>query len=131
MQAKIAEPVQEQESSYQKQEAEFNQVTSNIPLPEEGEYIPPEEMPFDIDEPLEENYIMGKPSRAKEKQIAIKEINAESGRITIEGKIINCECKETKSGKGMLIFELYDGTGLITCKSFAKDVCEGVSISAK
>ena len=49
------------------------------PLPDEGEYIPTEEMPFDIDEPVHEDYIMGKPSRAKEKQIDIKEINAESG----------------------------------------------------
>ena len=131
MQAKIAESAQEQESNYQKQEAEFNQATSNIPLPEEAEYIPAEEMPFDIEEPLEENYIMGKPSRAKENLISIKEINAESGRITIEGKIISCECKETKSGKGMLIFELYDGTGLITCKSFAKDAVEGNEICGK
>ena len=67
-------------------------------------------MPFDIDEPIQEDYIMGKPSRAKDKQIDIKEINAESGRITIEGRIISCECKETKSGKGMLVFEIYDGT---------------------
>ena len=131
MLAKIPEQHQEQEEHYQKQEAEFNQAATNIPLPEEAEYIPPEEMPFDIDEPIQENYIMGKPSRAKEKQIEIKEINAESGRITIEGRIITCECKETKSGKGMLVFEIYDGTGLITCKSFAKDAAEGNEICAK
>ena len=110
MLAKIPEQHQEQETAYQQQEAEFNQAQANIPLPEEANYMP-EEMPFDIEEPLEENYIMGKPSKAKEKQIDIKEINAESGRITIEGRIISCECKETKSGKGMLVFEIYDGTG--------------------
>ena len=33
-----------------------------------------EEMPFNIDEPIQEDYIMGKPSRAKDKQIEIKEI---------------------------------------------------------
>jgi len=129
--AKISEEPK-QEDSYQKQEEEFNKSTSNIPLPEAESYIP-EEMPFDLDEPPleEQNYIMGKPSRAKEKQIEIKEINAESGRITIEGRIINCECKETKSGKGMIIFELYDGTGLMTCKSFAKDAVEGQEIVQK
>ena len=131
MMAKIPEQPKEQETKEQKQEEEFNQMAANIPLPEDGEYIPAEEIPFDIDEPVEENYIIGKPSKAKEKLIEIKEINAESGRITIEGRIINCECKETKSGKGMLIFELYDGTGLITCKSFAKDAGEGNEMCAK
>ena len=33
---------------------------------------------------------------------------------------------QTKSGKGMIIFDLYDGTATITCKSFAKDLKEGV-----
>ena len=128
--AKISEENHKQEE-YQKQESEFNQASSNIPLPDEGEYIPAEEMPFDIEEPIEENYIMGKPSRAKEKQIEIKEIDADAGRITIEGRIITCECKETKTGKGMIIFELYDGTGLITCKSFAKDAQEGNEVINK
>ena len=88
-------------------------------------------MPFEIEDKIEENYIMGKPSKAKENQTSIKEINAESGRITIEGRVVSCECKETKSGKGMLIFEIYDGTGLITCKSFAKDAQEGNEICQK
>ena len=130
LQAKIYEE-NHKEDNYKAQEAEFNGVVSNIPMPEDTEYIPPEEMPFDIDEPLEENYILGKPSRAKERQIEIKEIDADTGRITIEGRIISCECRETKSGKGMIIFELYDGTGLITCKSFAKDATEGSEIAQK
>ena len=46
-------------------------------------------------------------------------------------RVISCECKETKSGKGMLIFELYDGTGLMTCKSFSKDIAEGNEIHEK
>ena len=119
-----------QEDTYNKQENSFNQAMANIPMPEEIDYIP-EEVPYDVEEVTEENYIMGKPTRAKENQITIKEINAESGRITIEGRIISCECKETKSGKGMIIFELYDGTGLITCKSFAKDAVEGNEICGK
>ena len=83
LQAKIYEE-NHKEDNYKAQEAEFNGVVSNIPMPEDTEYIPPEEMPFDIDEPLEENYILGKPSRAKERQIEIKEIDADTGRITIE-----------------------------------------------
>ncbi|MBQ7882651.1 MAG: PolC-type DNA polymerase III [Treponema sp.] len=119
-----------QEDNYSKQESSYNEAMANIPMPEEDGYIS-EEMPYDIEEVTEENYIMGKPSKAKENLISIREINAESGRITIEGRIISCECKETKSGKGMLIFELYDGTGLMTCKSFAKDAAEGNEICRK
>ena len=86
---------------------------------EEEMYIPEEEITQN------QNYILGKASKAKEKLVKIKDINAESGRITLEGRIISAECKETKSGKGMLIFDIYDGTGIITCKSFAKDANEG------
>lgn len=80
-------------------------------------------------EDTNENYLMGKKSRARENRKKIQEIEANDARITLEGRIISAECKETKSGKGMIIFELYDGTGLITCKSFAKDIKEGNEIT--
>ena len=104
--------------------------------PQDGDmYIPPEEMeemPGDIvNEEVEETYIMGKKSRTKEKLIKIKDITANDGRATLEGRILTCECRETKSGKGMIIFELYDGTGVMTCKSFAKDIKEGNEITEK
>ena len=69
--------------------------------------------------------------KAKEKKMKIKDITANDGRITLEGRIVNSECKETKTGKGMLIFELYDGTGILTCKSFAKDAQEGNEVLEK
>ena len=78
-----------------------------------------------------EQIIFGKPSKAKEKKLKIKEITANDGRITLEGRIVNSECRETKTGKGMLIFEIYDGTGIITCKSFAKDINEGNEVLEK
>ncbi len=74
---------------------------------------------------------MGKPSKAKENLIKIKDISADVGRVTLEGRIVTVEVRETKSGKGMIILELYDGTGIITCKSFAKDLSEGESIVEK
>ena len=58
-------------------------------------------------------------------------MDANSGRVTLEGRVINSECRETKTGKGMLIFELYDGTGIITCKSFAEDGAKGNEILDK
>ncbi len=81
--------------------------------------------------PQAEDIIFGKASRAKEKKLKIKEIDANSGRITLEGRIVNSECRETKTGKGMLIFEIYDGTGVITCKSFAEDATKGNEILEK
>lgn len=53
------------------------------------------------------------------------------GRVTLEGRILTSDVRETKSGKGMLIFDLYDGTGTITIKSFAKDITEGQEIVEK
>lgn len=93
------------------------------------EYIPTEEI--EMPDIQEQEYIMGKPSRAKENYVKIKDITAEHGRVTLEGRIVTADVKETKSGKGMIIFELYDGTGTITCKSFAKDYTEGKEILEK
>ena len=74
---------------------------------------------------------MGSPSKGKENFIKIKDITASNNKITLEGKVLTCEAKETKSGKGMLIFDIYDGTGTITCKSFAKDINEGNEVVEK
>ena len=79
----------------------------------------------------EKNYILGKPSKAKENKVKIKEISAENKRITIEGRVVTCDCRETKTGKGMIIFDLYDGTGIITCKSFTTDAKEGNEVAEK
>ncbi len=79
----------------------------------------------------EQEYIMGKPSKAKEKHLKIKDITANDGKVTLEGRIVKTDIKQTKSGKGMIIFELYDGTGIITCKSFAKDYNEAQDIVEK
>ena len=97
-------------------------------IPAEGENI--ESTPIDI-LPESQEYIMGKPSKAKEKHINIKDITANDGRVTLEGRILTSEVRETKSGKGMLIFDLYDGTGTITVKSFSKDLAEGQEILNK
>ena len=107
----------------------------NVPMPTDRDsYIPVEEelgIPnMDMSSGWQE-YIMGKPSKAKEKQMNIKEITANDGRVTLEGRIVTCEVRETKSGKGMLIFDLYDGTGTITIKSFAKDLKEGQEMIGK
>ena len=130
-----------QQSSAQAATIPQNYSEGDIPPLPQGPYndadyaMPPEEglgyMPEMEELPQAENIIFGKPSRAKEKKMKIKDITSNDARVTLEGRIVNAECKETKTGKGMLIFELYDGTGIITCKSFAKDGAEGNEILEK
>ncbi len=117
---------------------------NNIPEYNDSDYMPPQELEGYIPEEgenqyvpeLEENekiqeYIIGKPSKAKENHVKIKDITANDGRVTLEGRIVTCQLRETKSGKGMIIFDIYDGTGVITCKSFSKDIAEGNDITSK
>ena len=107
-------------------------VDPDYKMPTEADYIPDTidsiEDDTNIEEPVSVSYIMGKPSKAKEKYVTIKDLNAESGRVTLEGRVISTSVRETKSGKGMIIFEIYDGTGIITIKSFSKDLKEGENI---
>ena len=107
-------------------EGVYNDVDYAMPTDADMGYIP--EMP-ENEEPS--NIIFGKPSRAKETLFKIKDITSNDSRVTIEGRIVSCECKETKTGKGMLIFEIYDGTGIMNCKAFAKDITEGNEVSEK
>ncbi len=151
---KLEERNNNTEQSQTPSNIEYNDVDYVPPTDIEG-YIPPEDLeninysqdnlPSELknnknSETYEElsqtssdvkEYIMGKPSKAREKKVKIKDLNANDGRVTLEGRIVTVDCRETKSGKGMLIFELYDGSGTITCKSFAKDIKEGNEIKEK
>ena len=113
---------------------EYNDVDYQMPTDIDG-YIPVDGEEGNIlgeeEDSQPQEYIMGKPSKAKEKLINIKDITANDGRVTLEGRIVTSEVRETKSGKGMIIFDLYDGTGTITIKSFAKDLKEGQEVIEK
>ena len=91
-----------------------------VPLPSDSD-IPPEEL-GEMAPPVIENnnidYIIGKPSKAKENHVKIKDINANTGKVTIEGRIVELDSRDTKSGKKIIIMDVYDGTGIMTCKSF-------------
>ena len=114
------------------QEQEYNDPDYMPPTEIDG-YIPEdmEEIPPDLELENNQEYIMGKPSKGKEKMINIKDITANDGKVTIEGRLVTSDIRETRTGKGMLIFDIYDGTGIITCKSFAKDIQEGNEIIEK
>ncbi len=108
---------------------EFHDPDYKMPETEEG-YIPEEEN-IPVEEEHTKEYIMGKTTKAKEKKMKIKDVTANDGRVTLEGRILTCEARETKSGKGMITYEIYDGTGTVTCKSFTKDIAEGNQIAQK
>ena len=138
MQEELIRQVQEQ-SQINSQEEEENIPPPPPDIPFDDSYfgeapVPPEEEYLQELEQMDEeaNVILGKLSKAKETKIKIKEISAETNkRITIEGRIVTCDVRETKSGKGMIIYELYDGSGIITCKSFTKDIKEGNEVVEK
>ena len=104
-------------------------VDPDYKMPSEEDYVP-ENIDIEL-EPVSVEYIMGKPSKAKEKHVLVKDLGADSGRVTLEGRVITSDVRETKSGKGMLIFDIYDGTGKITIKSFAKDFKSGQEMIEK
>lgn len=127
--AHMAEEEKQHHISSEEEIPEFHDPDYAPPEDIEG-YIPTEEMELPEISEVQE-YIMGKPSRAKEKHLKISDITANDGRVTLEGRLVTIEVRETKSGKGMIIFDLYDGTGTITCKSFGKDYKEGKEIEEK
>ena len=79
----------------------------------------------------DEDIILGKPTKAKENFVKIKEIKASNKNITIEGRLVTSDIRETKTGKGLIIFEIYDGSAIITCKSFSSDIKEGNEVIEK
>ncbi|MDR0978606.1 MAG: PolC-type DNA polymerase III [Lachnospiraceae bacterium] len=64
--------------------------------------------------------ITGRVGRDKTELVQIKEVAADSGKVAIQGEVILVEKKELKTGKVLIIYNVYDGTSTITCKTFAE-----------
>ena len=62
--------------------------------------------------------ILGRSLNIKETLVKVEDLSIDSGKIALEGEIINMDSRELKSGKFLVMFDLYDGTSTITCKSF-------------
>lgn len=62
--------------------------------------------------------IGSKKAKITDKIVKVKDINMDSGKVVICGKVIKQEIKELKSGKFLLMINVYDGTCTITCKAF-------------
>jgi len=62
--------------------------------------------------------IIGRSLNIKEGLVKVEDLTVDSGKISLEGEIINMDSRELKSGKFLVMFDLYDGTSTITCKAF-------------
>ncbi len=62
--------------------------------------------------------IIGRSLNIKEGLVKVEDLTIDSGKISLEGEIINMDSRELKSGKFLVMFDLYDGTSTITCKAF-------------
>ena len=73
--------------------------------------------------------IIGRSANIKEQIVKIKDLTADYGKVALEGKVISTDSRELKNGKTLAMFNLYDGTSTITCKSFidpTKQNLEGI-----
>lgn len=62
--------------------------------------------------------ILGRNQNIKDPLVKVIDISIDSGKISLEGEVINTDSRELKTGKFLFMFDLYDGTSTITCKAF-------------
>lgn len=62
--------------------------------------------------------ILGRNQNIKEPLVKVIDVSIDSGKIALDGEVINTDSRELKNGKFLFMFDLYDGTSTITCKSF-------------
>ncbi len=71
------------------------------------------------EEPAEETpLILGRSANIKEQIVKIKDLTVDYGKVALQGKVIRTDSRELKNGKTLVMFDVYDGTSTITCKSF-------------
>ncbi len=98
----------------------------------------PDMPPFDIGEPpappVEEEktpLIYGRSLKIKEQLVKVADLSIDSGKILLDGEVLNMDSRELKSGKVLAMFDLFDGSSTITCKAFldgekAKDIMKKI-----
>ena len=75
----------------------------------------------EIEEEEEETpLIVGRLANIKEQIVKIKDLTPDYGKVALQGKVIRTDSRELKNGKTLVMFDVYDGTSTITCKSFVE-----------
>ena len=88
-------------------ETKQTQKSDYVPAP------PPPSMPEEKT-PL----ILGRNMNIREELVKVEDIGVDTGKLSLEGEVINTDSRELKSGKWLVMFDVYDGTSTITCKAF-------------
>ena len=92
------------ENKQENQNIDNESNKNDVNIPEEPQEITP--------------LIIGRSLNIKEGLVKVEDLTVDSGKISLEGEIINMDSRELKSGKFLVMFDLYDGTSTITCKAF-------------
>lgn len=74
----------------------------------------------DTPEEEETPLIIGRTANIKEQIVKIKDLTSDYGKVAIQGKVTRKDSRELKNGKTLVMFDVYDGTSTITCKSFVE-----------
>ena len=94
-----------------------NKIKDNVNAPAEEVSIS-----IEVPQEKEENspLIYGRSLKLKEQLVKVIDLSIDSGKVQLDGEILNIDSRELKSGKVLVMFDLYDGTSTITCKVFAE-----------
>ena len=70
------------------------------------------EVPQNSQDKEEENspLIYGRSAKLKEALVKIIDLSVDSGKVVLDGEIINIDSRELKSGKVLVMFDLFDGS---------------------
>ena len=106
-------------------------ISGDIPPFDPGEMMPPPPPVEEEKTPL----IYGRSLKIKEQLVKVADLGIDSGKILLDGEVLNMDSRELKSGKVLVMFDLFDGSSTITCKAFvegdkAKDTMKRIKDSA-
>ncbi len=93
------------EVSKNKEQNTSQDISVSIEVPKEEESSP---------------LIYGRSMKLKEQLVKIIDLSVDSGKIVLDGEILNIDSRELKNGKALVMFDLYDGSSTITCKVFSE-----------
>lgn len=116
-----AKEVQEKKGHRQKENSAAASQGENGTAPMD---MPSGAIPFDTGEeaPKEEKspLIYGRSLKIKEQLVKVADLSIDSGKVLLDGEILNMDSRELKSGKILVMFDLFDGSSTITCKAFVE-----------
>ncbi len=122
----LAQKEAQEQLKQRKSEDEQKQKSSNGTLANEATSeiaytTPPWELNSTSEQTTEVSPIIyGRSMKIKEELSKIVDLSVDSGKVLLDGEILNTDVRELKSGKSLVTFDLYDGSSTITCKAFVE-----------